>query len=111
MTETSLMPCPFCGGEATKQFGFNVSQNLKGRIICSCGAEIRQGRNATEQEIIEKWNTRAERTCELDGTIKWDWDVCGPYWQHELSCGHVVTTTEPEPPKYCEECGARVVDR
>lgn len=61
----------------------------------------------TPEQVIAA--TFGERTCELDGTIKWDWGTPGPYWQHELSCGHVVTTTEPEPPNYCEECGAKVV--
>lgn len=29
---------------------------------------------------------------------------------HELSCGHTCYTSLPEPPAYCDECGARVVE-
>lgn len=47
-------------------------------------------------------------TCKVESTTKWDWDRCEPYWVHELSCGHTVTTMEPEPPNYCSECGRRV---
>lgn len=65
----------------------------------------------TLDEILQmiKRDAERDRTCELDGTIKWDHGTPGPYWQHELSCGHVITTTEPEPPNYCEECGAKIV--
>lgn len=57
----------------------------------------------------DKLRKLGRETCEVDGTVKWDWDICGPYWQHELSCGHTVMTSEPEPPKYCPECGRKVV--
>ena len=50
-----------------------------------------------------------ERTCEPDGTIHWQWTGPTTYYEHELSCGHVITSTEKEPPKFCEECGARVI--
>lgn len=48
--------------------------------------------------------------CKVESTTKWDWDRCEPYWEHGLSCGHTVTTMEPEPPNYCPECGAKVMD-
>lgn len=53
--------------------------------------------------------TLGRGTCKVDGTIKWDWDRCEPYWRHELSCGHTATTLEPEPPRFCAECGSRVI--
>lgn len=46
--------------------------------------------------------------CKVESTTKWDWDRCEPYWVHELSCGHTVTTMEPEPPRFCPECGRQV---
>ena len=50
-----LKPCPHCGGEVIYQ-KFNVT--IPGRIICSCGAEMRQGKNQTAPELFEKWNAR-----------------------------------------------------
>lgn len=105
-----LTPCPFCGGEPSKQFGFNVSANLKGRIICSCGAEIRQGRNDTEEQVIEAWNTRAERTCtnssyRLDES-RFHCSACGfGCWVKDVSDGR------DKLPTFCPSCGAKVVGR
>ena len=51
-----------------------------------------------------------ERVCEVVSTISMDWsDGSTVYW-HELSCGHTRETRLPEPPAFCDECGARVVD-
>lgn len=61
---------------------------------------------ATPEQAIEA--TLGRGTCEVDSTIKWDWDRCEPYWEHELSCGHTVTTMEPEPPAFCPNCGRKV---
>ena len=65
-----LKPCPICGGEPEFQH-FNITPNTRGRIICSCGLEIRQGANDTEDELRIIWNTRANentRWHELFGT-------------------------------------------
>lgn len=50
-----------------------------------------------------------ERTCEVECTIHWG-SACTDYWEHELSCGHTVETLDKEPPIFCLECGAKVVD-
>ena len=60
-------------------------------------------------EIIERRRYVPERTCECDGTISWEWTGPTTYYEHELSCGHVITSVDNEPPNYCEECGARVI--
>jgi len=83
---------------------------------CSCAAlehadDVPDGMlsvhaNLTPEQAIAE--TLGAGTCEVDATIKWDWDRCEPYWEHELSCGHTVTTMEPEPPHYCPNCGRRV---
>ena len=62
----------------------------------------------TPEQVIKA--TLGADTCKVESTTKWDWDRCEPYWEHELSCGHTVTTMEPEPPNYCPECGRRVVE-
>jgi len=51
-----------------------------------------------------------EQTCEVDNTISWAWNGWTKFYEHELSCGHVITSVDKEPPKFCEECGAKVVD-
>ena len=54
----ALKRCPICGGEPEFQH-FNIMPNVRGRIICSCGLEIRQGANDTEDDLRIIWNTRA----------------------------------------------------
>jgi len=46
--------------------------------------------------------------CECEGTIEWQWTGPTTYYEHELTCGHVITSVDNEPPKFCEECGAKV---
>lgn len=48
-------------------------------------------------------------TCHLMGTTSEE-GLYGPtIFHHELSCGHTCDTGWPEPPAYCDECGARVI--
>lgn len=46
-----------------------------------------------------------ERTCTVIGT-RFE-DLLDEYC-HSLSCGHDAWNRDSEPPRYCEECGARV---
>lgn len=48
-------------------------------------------------------------TCHVIGTISQDWSDGSTVYTHELSCGHTCRTDWPEPPAFCDECGARVV--
>lgn len=70
------------------------------RLMC-----VSTGYYTPEQAIAA---TLGAMECKVESTTKWDWDRCEPYWVHELSCGHTVTTMEPEPPSYCPECGRQV---
>ena len=45
-------------------------------------------------------------TCEVEGSTKLGFE---PYFEHDLSCGHTVTSEWWEPPRFCPECGAKVV--
>lgn len=49
-----------------------------------------------------------ERVCEVVSTISMDWSDGSTVYTHELSCGHTCRTDWPEPPAFCDECGARV---
>lgn len=48
-------------------------------------------------------------TCHVVGTISYEWQNGSITYEHELSCGHTCCTDWPEPSRYCQYCGARVV--
>lgn len=48
-------------------------------------------------------------TCHVVGTDSQEWRDGTTVFTHELSCGHTCETSWPEPPEYCEICGARCV--
>lgn len=50
-------------------------------------------------------------TCHLVGTISVDSLGGQTIFSHELSCGHTFNTVWPNPPAFCDECGARVVEK
>lgn len=108
---SELKPCPHCGSTYTqaRYMGLPVDrgfeQGWRGEC-CTCGALTRACN--TEAEAIAEWNMRYVETCVCDGTIQWQWTGPTTCFEHELSCGHVITSTEKEPPKFCEECGRRV---
>lgn len=111
MAGTKLLPCPFCGGKAETRTSTWNDKNYKWTVQCKtnlCMGEMGCAFYRTEAEAIEAWNTRAERTCEELGSIR-IWQECY-VWSHELSCGHEVDTLDMEPPNYCPECGAKVVN-
>ncbi len=100
-----LLPCPFCGSEA------HVWRYFEGRyaVHCNeCTARLALYGDHPKEETIAAWNTRAERTCRVDSSISYDCMYLAEY-EHELTCGHTVTTLDREPPSWCPECGARVV--
>ena len=107
--ETTLLPCPFCGGEAQMHFHrylgpwYSVSAVHADR----CPMDMKYPRSyATEAEAIAAWNTRAERTCEV---VRSRFEDLVDEWCFELSCGHSAWTSDSEPPSYCPECGAKVI--
>lgn len=59
---------------------------------------------------LEKLADLIDPTCHVVGTISQDWSGGSTVYVHKLSCGHTRETSMPEPPEYCDECGARVVD-
>ena len=50
-------------------------------------------------------------TCHLVSTTLQTWTDGSRAFYHELSCGHTCNTVWAKPPKYCPDCGARVVDK
>ena len=101
-----LLPCPFCGGEAvlvptsgtTVREWFVTCGNLEcGVLAC------KTRRFYSEEEAIEAWNTRAERTCNrvpFGRTL-----VCS-----ECGAGMGKAAERYVYLNYCPHCGAKVVD-
>ena len=103
---SELLPCPFCGGEAhmeSKHYG----DTHYWRAWCQTPFCAFMSVAPTEQQAIEAWNTRAERTCKVDDIVPDNWEY--KVWSFELSCGHDYESTQREPPNYCPNCGAKVI--
>lgn len=63
---TELKPCPFCGGTNLKIKG-GIGKYVS-CLDCDNGAHFPgEGSTANENDAIEAWNTRAERTCKNRG--------------------------------------------
>lgn len=102
---SELRECPRCKGSVSLQ-RFNVHPSLKARIICSCGIEMRASKRDSVEDLIERWNTRAERTCVLEDIPyepgRWEGVRCS-------SCGVTDEDTDLSG-NYCPDCGAKVVE-
>jgi len=113
---SNLKPCPFCGGKAETRHpeaGFRCDNE---RFVVSCTdcnatrwnkttSQKCQVGFDTEVEAIKAWNTRVENTC----TIEYEeHDECLEKDCFHLSCDHVADSSIK--PKYCMECGAKVVE-
>ena len=100
---SELKPCPFCGGEA-ELHGFHDLYWVVECVRCYASANDCD----TEQDAIEAWNTRVERTCRVtrasrkyvlsDGTELFD-DGCS-------ECNGYLQADD----NYCPNCGARVTE-
>ena len=59
MAEQKLKPCPFCGGEAESDFGFDHNNKTYFYVTClKCGGETNHYK--TKAEAITAWNPRPE---------------------------------------------------
>lgn len=126
-----LKPCPFCGGEATFAAHATVEEMDYG-IICRTMAVI--GCDAcefcmseeTDEEAMARWNARAAVADEQFSLAIHD----GRAWQTVRECrmspargggwycsecsvwvapGPMANATEHLAPRYCPNCGAKVV--
>ena len=124
---TTLLPCPFCGGEVEMLTAESMNGGYLFGIMCNdCRSRgdvydteaeaiaawnSRADYHGYEQaaieawESIKAWNSRAERTCCIEGGY---YDELMNEHYTQLSCDHETSEYEPN---YCPKCGARVVGR
>ena len=95
---SELKPCPLCGEKVLW---------VTGAIRCQCGLRYDPPVWGSKKLVESRWNTRAERTCELTFRRGAIYDVA-----HYSCCGYEF----PEPisevapsENYCPNCGAKVV--
>ena len=100
-----LKPCPFCGGDAeiTKWHEGYFVECKKQR----CGGTI--GAYKTEEEAIEAWNTRAERTCKAEQDYDTMDDGIPDCRIWKCSCGESFPFWRGLNPCFCPNCGAKVI--
>lgn len=116
---SELKPCPFCppdwghpyinveyfqkiwvDEEYSEDWVMQKCYQVKCKNCLSSGPKWYQ----SEQEAIEAWNARHERTCE-NRSLDNRWLMCS-------ACGaftQVTDTTDRIVGKYCGNCGAKVV--
>ena len=123
-----LKPCPFCGGEAR---AFRCEESGTFDVQCQqCGAipfiGSRTSERKTMADVIAAWNARAAVTDEQFVTAVHD----GEAWKRVRECrmshargggwycsecgvwvapGPMANATEHLAPRYCPNCGAKVV--
>lgn len=93
-----LKPCPFCGGEI-RIVRLRGSYGEPWYARCD-RCEVSGYYYKTEDQAIEAWSDRPERTCH---------DVLGEVEPFECSECH-RRTNDTKYPNYCWSCGAKVVE-
>lgn len=100
-----MLPCPLCGRQPDYQH-FNISQNTRGRIICTCGLGLTQGRNDTEDGTILKWNTRSDHAVQAASERKAEQAIAATVGVG--TCKLVDNDSGPD--MHCTACGGEVDD-
>ena len=115
-TPDGLLPCPFCGGEAHIKEVVSACDKLY-TVGCSdseCTGYETWLLKPTVDEAVAAWNRRSERTCRDT-----DYDTgsitcseCGEITRNTLFWAEVDGgwTVKGHRPRFCSNCGARVVE-
>ena len=105
-----LKPCPVCG--ATK--GLYILEDyheFEWYVFCdNCKTSLCNENAQTKEDAIETWNTRYERTCHLDKSFIAPMTIDGIQEWYCSNCDEFSYFDEDEPPNYCSNCGAKVVE-
>lgn len=101
---TELLPCPFCGGEASlEEYPHHWAVEC---TECEMSAPCEK----TADDAVRAWNTRHERTCKVAACYSPSDLNVEVEWYFAFSCGCELYWDEAIPPNYCPNCGAKVVD-
>lgn len=108
---SELLPCPFCGGEATilieGKYGCYTFHH-EGAHKCPA-AYAHCADYATETEAVKAWNTRVERTCEMEYIDAYEYpDGEEDYLCKCSNCGRESWEPAHNLPKFCGGCGKTV---
>ena len=118
---SELLPCPFCGGEASvKVLEYDDDCKVWG-VFCELDLESEYSHGhfvdnyPTEAEAIEAWNTRYEQTCKftIEDNMN-ETEGMGDVWIECSACHCVFDFYADEwlmKMSYCPNCGAKVVKR
>ena len=100
-----LKPCPFCGSKA--EYVTTISGDVSvgcTNEICGCTMSIMGWDDDVSRKLLaDEWNTRYEPTCTMDTSLK------GMGMLGCSNCG-MTTLTLDTMPKYCQHCGAKVIN-
>ena len=110
--ETTLLPCPFCGGEAKLFKGILGFWHVMCKDRDGCGVVPITNGADTETEAIEAWNTRAVETCEMyrDDSGIWHCKSCeGGADVLTGSDGELDAWNDAWHPNFCPNCGRKVM--
>ena len=93
--KTTLLPCPFCHGEA-------IAIEMKsgyGYVQCrKCGIGTDPDNMMAPDDLIRLWNRRYEPTCHTSDM-----------YENIFECSICGTMDTDGKPNYCPNCGARVI--
>ena len=104
--------CPFCGKTEQEVSDVHISTGWESADICceGCGAQVVRYGNTPEEarkNVLEAWNTRAERTCRIEPGTDEETAKRGPFESY-LSCSECRGPIQHT--NYCPNCGAKVVE-
>ena len=98
---------------------WNAPKGMEGFAMCDNGDELTLNYaryvGSHERKVLyfelDGVKFVPERTCTVESSFLNDFSSDHECWyEFDLSCGHHVQSGDMEPPKFCEECGAKVVD-
>lgn len=108
---SELRECPFCGGEASvyesNRWPSSGNRITGYTVICTdmdcINYRADDWYERTEKRAIERWNTRAERTCrKVPGKMR--------YGDRKPKCSECGYGLGDPRWTYCPSCGAKVTD-
>lgn len=117
-----LKPCPHCGSATAPEISNCVEiESCANFEECSCepfscvvcdvhkgGCGASGGFAVGEEKAVEKWNTRAERTCRMNHVLLYDEEAVDGIECDECGWSDIHPWDEPLPER-CPGCKAKVV--